>query len=60
MTKTYKFSDIFSDKDNDGNTEMKLPSEVIKQLGLEEGDTVKIEVGDQGTLVISKISRNDN
>jgi antitoxin component of MazEF toxin-antitoxin module len=50
----YSYNDIFTKKEN-GEFDMKLPDEVIEKLGLEPGDTVKVEVGDKGSLIISKV-----
>lgn len=51
--KTYKYSDIF--KDNEGDSVMTLPQEIIDELKLEPGDNLKILLGDQGTIILEKI-----
>lgn len=58
-TFTYKVEDIFEDIPNDPeNVLMNLPQEVMDQVGIKPGDTVKILLGDQGSLVIEKIKEN--
>ena len=51
--KTYKYSDIF--KDQEGEFNITLPPEIIKDLELEPGDNLKILMGDQGTIILEKI-----
>ncbi len=46
------FKEITDDPDN---TLMTIPPEVSEAVGLTPGDTVKIEIGDQGTMIINKI-----
>lgn len=51
----YKVEDIFEDDpDNPDNVLMKIPPEIMYQIGVKEGDTVKI-VEENGTLVITKV-----
>jgi formylmethanofuran dehydrogenase subunit D len=51
----YKVEDIFEDDpDNPDNVLMKIPPEVMYQIGVQEGDTVKI-VQEGSTLVITKV-----
>lgn len=57
MSKTYRYDEIFTERD-DGELDMKLPDEVVEQLGLKEGDTVKFEIGDKGGMIISKVDKN--
>lgn len=57
MTKTYKAEQIFEDIPGDpDNVNMTIPPEVCEAAGIEPGDTVRIQVGDQGTLIIEKIT----
>jgi len=51
--KTYKYSDIF--KDQEGEFNITLSPEIIKDLELEPGDNLKILMGDQGTIILEKI-----
>ena len=51
--KTYKYSDIF--KDQEGEFNITLPPEIIKDLELEPGDNLKVLLGDQGTIILEKI-----
>ena len=58
---TYKVEDIFEDIPNDPeNVLMNLPQEVMDQVGIKPGDTVKISYGDQGTLIIEKLKTKEN
>lgn len=57
MTKefTYKAEEIFEDIEGDEeNVMMTIPPEILELQGWKEGDTIKIEWGDQGSIVISK------
>lgn len=51
--KTYKYSDIL--KDQEGEFNITLPPEIIKDLELEPGDNLKVLLGDQGTIILEKI-----
>lgn len=58
-TFTYKVEDIFEDIPNDPeNVLMNLPQEVMEDAGIKPGDTVKILLGDQGSLIIEKVKEN--
>lgn len=60
-TKTYKVDDIFQEiPDDPKNLIMNLPPEICEEVGLEPGDTVKILIGDQGTLIIEKLKEEDD
>ena len=55
MDKTleFKVEDIFTDiEGDDKNMLMKIPEEIMEAQGWTEGD--KIEIGDQGTIILSK------
>lgn len=57
MTKqfTYKVEDIFEDIEGDeDNVLMTIPPEILELQGWKEGDTLKVEWGDNGSIVISK------
>jgi AbrB family looped-hinge helix DNA binding protein len=53
----YPTEQIFTEVD--GQFEMKIPKEISDRLGLDEGDQVKIELGDKGTMIISKVIKNE-
>ena len=54
--KEYKAEDIFQDIEGDpDNVNMIIPQEVREKMGWGEGDTIKVEIGDQGTLIITKV-----
>jgi hypothetical protein len=58
-TFTYKVEDIFEDIPNDPeNVLMNLPQEVMEDAGIKPGDTIKILLGDQGSLIIEKVKEN--
>ena len=53
---TYKVEDIFEDIPYDQkNINMTIPEPIRDEIGLKEGDTIKVSIGDQGTLIIEKI-----
>ena len=52
----FKVEDIFQDIPGDKKMmNMKIPDEIMEQQGWKEGDTIKIEWGDKGTIIISKV-----
>lgn len=52
----YKYEDIFhEDPNNPGELLMTIPPEVLKQQGWTEGTTVKISIGDQGSVIIEEV-----
>ena len=57
MKFTYTAEDIFEDIEGDeDNVLMNIPPEVMDAAGLEPGDTIKIEMGDQGSIIITKVT----
>lgn len=59
--KTYKYEDIFEDDPNDpDNVLMTIPPEICEEVGIKPGDPVKILMGDQGTLIIEKVTESGN
>ena len=53
----YKADDIFQDIENDpDNVNMTIPPEVAHAADLKPGDKLKIKYGDQGTIIIEKVS----
>lgn len=56
----YKIEDIFEEIPEDPeNINMIIPPEVAGKIGLEPGDPIKILWGDQGTIIVEKISKED-
>jgi formylmethanofuran dehydrogenase subunit D len=54
-TWTFKAEDIFEDIEGDKeNVNMNIPPEVMEKMGWKEGDTLRILLGDQGTVIIEK------
>ena len=61
ITKEYKYEDIFQDIDDDPkNVLMNIPPEIIEKQGWKEGTRLKVEVGDQGTIIITELKDNQN
>ncbi len=59
--RTYKYEDIFKDiPDDPENVIMNLPDEIIEEMKLKEGDKLKFDVGDKGTIIIRKVSQLDS
>jgi hypothetical protein len=57
MKFTYNVEDIFEDiEDDEDNVLMNIPPEVMDAAGLEPGDKIKIEMGDQGSIMITKVT----
>tara|TARA_Y100000385_G_scaffold207273_1_gene214887 strand:+ start:225 stop:446 length:222 start_codon:yes stop_codon:yes gene_type:complete len=56
----YKVEDIFQDIPNDPeNIKMTIPPEIMEQVGLNTGDTVRITYGDMGTLILEKVDNKE-
>ena len=51
----FKVEDIFQDIPDTNQMTMKIPDEVMKMQGWKEGDNLRIEWGDKGTIRIEKI-----
>lgn len=57
---TYKVEDIFEDIPDDPNfVRMTIPEEVMREKGWTEGTRIKVEIGDQGTIILSEIKDID-
>lgn len=57
---TYNADDIFEDIEGDPeNVLMNIPPEILEAQGWTEGDTLKIEWGDKGSIVISKVEEQN-
>jgi len=51
----YNADEIFQDiPGDDKNVQMTIPPEILEAQGWKEGDTLKFDVGDQGTIIITK------
>ena len=49
----YNADEIFQDiPGDDKNVQMTIPPEILEAQGWKEGDTLKFDVGDQGTIII--------
>ena len=59
-TYTFKAEDIFEDIENDSeNVNMNIPPEIAEEMNWQPGDTLKILLGDQGTIIISKVEEKE-
>ena len=59
-TVTYKVEDIFEDiPGDDQNILMNIPQEILEAQGWGEGTQLKIEIGDQGTIIMSEIKKEE-
>jgi len=57
----YKVEEIFEDiPDDPNNVNMKIPDEVAEKAGLKPGDNIKILWGDQGTIIIEKLDKENS
>lgn len=55
-TKTYKYEEIFqTDPNNPEKVLMTIPEAIRKEKGWTEGTTIKISIGDQGTIILSDV-----
>ena len=60
-TWTYKVEDIFEEiPDDPNNIHMNIPEDVVKEVGLKPGDPIKILWGDQGTIIIEKLEKDNS
>ena len=51
----YNYEDIFQDAPGDNkNVNMVIPPEILESQGWKQGDTLKFEIGDKGTIIIKK------
>tara|TARA_B110000503_G_scaffold134602_1_gene213866 strand:- start:3000 stop:3227 length:228 start_codon:yes stop_codon:yes gene_type:complete len=51
----YNVEDIFQSIPGDEkNVIMKIPDDIAELQGWKEGDVLKVEIGDRGTIIISK------
>ena len=55
--KQYKAEEIFVKQD--GEYKMIIPPEILEQQGWKVGDTLKFDVGDKGTIIITKPDEAD-
>ena len=51
----YKYEDLFHDDPESGDTILTIPQEIIDAKGWTEGTKLKIEVGDQGSLILTEL-----
>ena len=57
----FKQEEIFEDiPDDPKNINMKLPDEVAEAAGIKPGDMIKILWGDQGTIIIEKVEKENS
>jgi len=57
----YKAEEIFEEiPDDPENIHMKIPDDIAEEAGIKPGDTVKILWGDQGSIIIQKVEKENN
>ena len=57
---TYKAEEIFQDiPGDDKNVMMTIPPEIMEKQGWKEGDNIKVEIGDKGTIIITKVEEEN-
>jgi len=48
--------EVFSpDPDDPEQMIMAIPPEILKSAGLQEGDELKVSIGDKGTIILEKV-----
>jgi antitoxin component of MazEF toxin-antitoxin module len=58
QSKTYKVEDIFKEiPDDPNNIIMQIPPDICEKQGWVEGTKLKIEVSDQGTMIITEVDK---
>lgn len=60
MSKTYTFNakDIMQDDPSDPRKSiLTIPDEIMKAQGWTQGTKLKIEIGDQGTIIIQEVKK---
>lgn len=56
----YKVEDIFEDIPEDPeNVIMNIPKEIRDAVGIKEGDPIRVLLGDQGSIIIEKITQEE-
>jgi AbrB family looped-hinge helix DNA binding protein len=56
----FKVEDIFEDIPEDPeNVIMNIPKEIRDEVGLKEGDPIRVLWGDQGSIIIEKITQEE-
>ena len=56
----YKVEDIFHDIPGDDKMmNMTIPPEIMEAQGWKEGDNLKIEWGDRGSIIITKLDKDE-
>ena len=60
MSKSYTFNveDILiNDPDNPNQSILQIPDEILQDQGWTEGTELKIQIGDQGTIIIEEVKK---
>tara|TARA_X000001036_G_C20662162_1_gene799342 strand:- start:1057 stop:1305 length:249 start_codon:yes stop_codon:yes gene_type:complete len=54
-THVYKYEDVFQDNPtNPENVLMTIPPKILEARGWKIGDTLRVQTGDKGTIIITK------
>lgn len=57
--KIFQAKDVFlPDPDNKDSTILKIPQEYLDDTDWTEGDTIKVSIGDQGTIMLEKVEKS--
>jgi len=55
---SFNSKDIFiTDPNNPDSTILKIPEEILKEKGWKQGTLLKIQIGDQGTIIIEEAEK---
>ena len=54
---TYKYEELFHDDPETGEIILTIPQEILDEKGWTEGTKLKIEIGDQGSLILTERSK---
>ena len=56
--KIFQAKDVFlPDPDNKHSKILKIPQEYLDDTDWSEGDTIKVSIGDQGTIMLEKVEK---
>lgn len=57
--KIFKAKDVFlPDPENPESKILRIPQEFLNDTDWKEGDTIKVSIGDQGTIILEKVDKS--
>lgn len=57
--KIFQAKDVFlPDPDNKDSKILQIPQEYLDDTDWTEGDTIKVSIGDQGTIILEKVEKS--